>query len=144
LYERYLLSWGGFSICLLRGPWYTPSVFCLLRQSRLLCWVPPWSNMDSSPSLSTITTHAHFHNNLVREDLFPFYRPTSRDNENPIDSFILINLNCGYEYVIVVFQSFFYLEKYINNIFLFFKNYFWDQHIKMIWKHQKHINLKKI
>jgi hypothetical protein len=77
--------------------------------------------MDSSPSLSTITTHAHFHNNLVREDLFPFYRPTSRDNENPIDSFILTNLNCGYECVIiVVFQNIFYLEKYINNIFFIF------------------------
>jgi hypothetical protein len=41
------------------------------------------------------------------------------------------------------FQSTFYLEKCANNIFLFFKNYFWDQHIKMIWKHQKHITSKK-
>ena len=45
--------------------------------------------------------------------------------------------------VIVVFQSVFYLEKHVNNIFLFLKNYFWDQHIKMIWKHQKHINSNK-
>ena len=34
-------------------------------------------------------------------------------------------------------------EKCANNIFLFFKNYFWDLHIKMIWKHQKHIILKQ-
>jgi len=27
--------------------------------------------------------------------------------------------------------------------FLFFKNYFWYQHIKTIWKHQKYINLKQ-
>jgi hypothetical protein len=27
--------------------------------------------------------------------------------------------------------------------FLFFKNYFWDQHIKMIWKHQKHVDSKQ-
>jgi hypothetical protein len=45
--------------------------------------------------------------------------------------------------VVIVFQSVFNSEKYINNIFLFFKNYFWDQHIKMIWKYQKHINLKQ-
>jgi hypothetical protein len=32
---------------------------------------------------------------------------------------------------------------YQNN-FLFFKNYFWYQGIKMIWKYQKKINLKKI
>jgi hypothetical protein len=45
--------------------------------------------------------------------------------------------------VVVVFQSAFHSEKYANNIFLFFKNYFWDQHIKMIWKHQKHITSKQ-
>jgi hypothetical protein len=41
------------------------------------------------------------------------------------------------------FQSVFHLEKHANNVFLFFKNYFWDQHIKMIWKRQKHINSKQ-
>jgi hypothetical protein len=45
--------------------------------------------------------------------------------------------------VVVAFQSAFHSEKCANNIFLFFKNYFWDQHIKMIWKHQKHITSKK-
>ena len=44
--------------------------------------------------------------------------------------------------VVVAFQSVFHSEKYANNIFLFFKNYFWDQHIKMIWEHQKHITSK--
>jgi hypothetical protein len=28
--------------------------------------------------------------------------------------------------VAVAFQSVFYSEKYINNVFLFLKNYFWD------------------
>ena len=45
--------------------------------------------------------------------------------------------------VAVPFQNVFYLKMYQNNIFLFFKNYFWYQHIKMIWKHQKYINLKQ-
>ena len=45
--------------------------------------------------------------------------------------------------VVVAFQSVFHSEKYANNVFLFFKNYFWDQHIKMIWKHQKQINSKQ-
>jgi hypothetical protein len=45
--------------------------------------------------------------------------------------------------VVVAFQSAFHSEKCANNIFLFFKNHFWDQHIKMIWKHQKHITSKK-
>jgi hypothetical protein len=30
-----------------------------------------------------------------------------------------------------------------NDVFLFFKNHFWHHHIKMIWKHQKNINLKQ-
>jgi hypothetical protein len=51
---------------------------------------------------------------------------------------------CVFESVVVVaFQSIFHLEKYANNIFLFLKNYFWDQYIKIIWKHQKYINLKQ-
>ena len=45
--------------------------------------------------------------------------------------------------VVVAFQSVFHSKKYANNIILFFKNHFWDQHIKMIWKHKKHINSKK-
>jgi len=45
--------------------------------------------------------------------------------------------------VVVAFLSAFHSEKCANNIFLFFKNYFWDQHIKMIWKHQKHITSKQ-
>jgi len=45
--------------------------------------------------------------------------------------------------VVIIFQSVFHSEKYVNNVFLLFKNHFWDQHIKMIWKHQKHINLKQ-
>jgi hypothetical protein len=57
--------------------------------------------MDSSPSLSTITTHPHFHNNLVREDPFPFYRPRSRDIENPIDSFFLKSINTSFQKIII-------------------------------------------
>jgi hypothetical protein len=34
--------------------------------------------------------------------------------------------------VVVVFQSAFHSEMYQNDIFLFFKNYFWDQRIKTI------------
>jgi len=34
--------------------------------------------------------------------------------------------------VIIVFQSAFHAEIHQNNIFLFFKNYFWDQRIKTI------------
>ena len=50
----------------------------------------------------------------------------------------------GESIVAVAFQSVFYLEMHQNNIFfLFLKNYFWYQRIKMIWKHQKYINLKQ-
>jgi len=45
--------------------------------------------------------------------------------------------------IVVAFQSAFHSEKYANNIFLFFKNHFWDQHIKMIWKHKKYITSKQ-
>jgi hypothetical protein len=45
--------------------------------------------------------------------------------------------------VAVVFQNVFYLEMHQNNFFLFLKNYFWYQPIKIIWKHQKYINLKQ-
>jgi len=34
--------------------------------------------------------------------------------------------------IIVIFQSVFHSEKCTNNIFLFFKNHFLDQHIKKI------------
>jgi hypothetical protein len=39
--------------------------------------------------------------------------------------------------VVVAFQSVFYLEMHQNNFFIFFKNYFWYQRIKMILKHTK-------
>ena len=45
--------------------------------------------------------------------------------------------------VVIAFQNAFHSKTYANNVFLFFKNYFWDQHIKMIWKHKKHINSKQ-
>jgi len=44
--------------------------------------------------------------------------------------------------VVVTFQNAFYLEMHQNNFFIFFKNYFWYQRIKMILKHTKKINLK--
>ena len=38
----------------------------------------------------------------------------------------------------------FFIPKHIKKIFfLFFKNYFCYQHIKIIWKYQKYINLKQ-
>jgi hypothetical protein len=49
---------------------------------------------------------------------------------------ILLCLN-GY------FLKYFLFKKHQKNIFLFLKNYFWYQHIKMIGKHKKHINLKQ-
>jgi hypothetical protein len=45
------------------------------------------------------------------------------------------NYNC--------FLKCFLLKKVYQYVFLFLKNYFWDQHIKIIWKHQKHINSKQ-
>jgi len=45
--------------------------------------------------------------------------------------------------VTVVFKSIFCLKKYQNNFFLFFKIYFWYQHIKTIKKILNKINLKK-
>ena len=46
-------------------------------------------------------------------------------------------------WLLLLFKVKNYFEKHVNNIFLFLKNYFWDQHIKMIWKHQKHIHSKQ-
>jgi hypothetical protein len=37
--------------------------------------------------------------------------------------------------VVVAFQIVFRAKIHVNDVFLFFKNYFWYQHIKMIWKH---------
>jgi len=37
--------------------------------------------------------------------------------------------------VVVAFQIAFSAKIYVNDVFLFFKNHFWYQHIKMIWKH---------
>jgi hypothetical protein len=39
--------------------------------------------------------------------------------------------------VAVVFQSVFHVEIYQNDVFLFFKKYFWDQSIKKIQNTQK-------
>jgi hypothetical protein len=37
-----------------------------------------------------------------------------------------------------------FTQKSVPTIFfLFFKNYFWDQHIKIIWKYKKHITSKQ-
>ena len=47
---------------------------------------------------------------------------------------------CVFESVVVVA---FHSEKHVNNIILFFKNHFWNQHIKIIWKHQKILIFKK-
>ena len=39
--------------------------------------------------------------------------------------------------VVGLFQSVFYAEIHQNDVFLFLKNYFWDQHIKTIQNIQK-------
>ena len=45
--------------------------------------------------------------------------------------------------VVVAFQIAFRAEIHANNVFLFFKNYFWYQHIKMIQKVQTALNFSK-
>ena len=45
--------------------------------------------------------------------------------------------------VAVVFQIAFRAEKHVNNVFLFFKNHFWYQHIKTIQKVQIAFNFNK-
>jgi hypothetical protein len=45
--------------------------------------------------------------------------------------------------VAVAVQSAFRLEMHQNEVFLFFKNHFWHQHIKTIWKHKKKIHFKQ-
>jgi hypothetical protein len=45
--------------------------------------------------------------------------------------------------VAVAIQSVFHLKIYQNKAFLFFKNYFWHQHIKTIWNYIKKIILNK-
>jgi hypothetical protein len=45
--------------------------------------------------------------------------------------------------VAVAFQIGFYAEIHANDVFLFFKNYFWHQHIKTIQKVQTALNFSK-
>jgi len=45
--------------------------------------------------------------------------------------------------VAVVFQITFRVEMYANDVFLFFKNYFWYQHIKTIQNIQIILNFNK-
>jgi hypothetical protein len=45
--------------------------------------------------------------------------------------------------VVVVFQIAFHAEIHANDVFLFFKNYFWHQHIKTIQKVQITLNFNK-
>ena len=45
--------------------------------------------------------------------------------------------------VMVAFQIAFRAEKHVNNVFLFFKNHFWYQHIKTIQKVQTVLNFNK-
>ena len=45
--------------------------------------------------------------------------------------------------VVVIFQIIFRIEMHANNIFLFFKNYFWHQHIKTIQNIQVILNFNK-
>jgi len=45
--------------------------------------------------------------------------------------------------VAVVFQSVFYAEMHQNDVFLFLKNYFWDQYIKTIQNIQKNLIFNK-
>jgi hypothetical protein len=45
--------------------------------------------------------------------------------------------------VVVAFQIAFRAEIHVNDVFLFFKNYFWYQHIKTIQKIQTALNFSK-
>ena len=45
--------------------------------------------------------------------------------------------------VVVAFQIVFHVEIYANDVFLFFKNHFWYQHIKTIQKVQTALNFSK-
>jgi hypothetical protein len=45
--------------------------------------------------------------------------------------------------VVVAFQIAFRAEIYANDVFLFFKNHFWYQHIKTIQKVQTALNFSK-
>ena len=46
---------------------------------------------------------------------------------------ILSHIGVFKSMIVVAFQSVFRSEMYQNKDFLFLKNYFWHQHIKMIW-----------
>jgi hypothetical protein len=48
-----------------------------------------------------------------------------------------------YYVITCTFQIIFYVKIYINDIFLFFKNYFWHQHIKTIQNIQTILNFNK-
>ena len=73
---------------------------------------------------------------------FQFYgkQGFNRVSKYCLNFFYLIKCLFG-SVVEVVFKSVFRLEIHQNNFFLFFKIYFWYQHIKMIKTHKK-INLK--
>jgi GR25 family glycosyltransferase involved in LPS biosynthesis len=45
--------------------------------------------------------------------------------------------------VAVVFQIIYCVEMHVNDVFLFFKNYFWYQHIKTIQNIQTILNFNK-
>jgi len=45
--------------------------------------------------------------------------------------------------VVGTFQIIFCAEMYVNDVFLFFKNHFWHQHIKTIQKVQTALNFNK-
>jgi hypothetical protein len=45
--------------------------------------------------------------------------------------------------VVVTFQIVFRAEIHVNDVFLFFKNHFWYQHIKTIQKVQTALNFNK-
>jgi len=57
---------------------------------------------------------------------------------------LLFLLKCLFRSVVaVVFKSIFHAEMHQNNIFLFFKNYFWNQRIKTIQNIQKKLIFSK-
>jgi hypothetical protein len=45
--------------------------------------------------------------------------------------------------IVVAFQIAFHVEIHANDVFLFFKNHFWYQHIKTIQKVQTALNFSK-
>jgi hypothetical protein len=78
-----------------------------------------------------------FHSNIPNNLLNLFLRLISLSSSLCLVKSVFDNVVAG------AFQIAFRVEIHANNIFLFFKNYFWHQHIKTIQKIQTALNFSK-